>query len=102
MKSVLIRVEVPDDIEARIKEAGPVVWGLVGPKSDEDHLTDFASTLRLTREHFATEGDVELHGLYLDGTEIVVGHTGVSPNSPVHARILVGLWNALHSELTKA
>jgi len=101
MKAVTLHIEVPEDIEKRLLDAGLVVWGAVGPKPDSEHLADFASTLELTRQHFGTEGDAELHGLYLDGTDIVLGHTGVSPNSPLHARILVGLWNALHGELSK-
>ena len=91
--------DIPEDIAEHVLRMGRIQWGLSGPKSDEDHLADFASTLRLTREHFETVGDQELHGCYLNGTETVLCHTGVSPNSPIHARILVGLWNQLHDTL---
>lgn len=102
MKSITFSIEIPDDLEARIREAGPAQWGQTGAKPDAEHLAEFEQTLRLTREHFSTEGDAELHGLFLDGTNTVLCHTGVSPNSPLHARILTGLWNALHAEIEKA
>jgi len=101
MKTITISVDIPDELEARLLAAGPAQWGNTGAKPDIEHLVEFAQTLTLTREHFATDGDAELHGLFLDGTNTVLCHTGVSPNSPVHARILTGLWNALHAELSK-
>jgi hypothetical protein len=102
MRTVTFSIDIPEELEARIREAGPVQWGQTGAKSDAEHLAEFKTTLSETRKHFATEGDAELHGVYLDATNFVLCHTGVSPNSPLHARILTGLWNALHAEIEKA
>lgn len=102
MKTVTFSIDIPNDLETRIRAAGPVQWGQTGAKPDAEHLAEFATTLSETRKYFATEGDAELHGLYLDGTNFVICHTGVSPNSPLHARILTGLWNALHDQLGKS
>jgi hypothetical protein len=92
-----LRMQIPHDLIAYIKEAGPVDWGAVGPKSDGDHLMDFASSLRQTREHFNTEGPQDLHGLYVAGTDVIAAHTGTSPVARDRARILAGLWNTLHT-----
>lgn len=102
MRSITLTIDVPEELEARIRAAGRVDWGQVGPYPDIKHVSQFCDTLMLTREHFdELEGDLELSGLYLTGTEVVLCHTGVSPNSPLHARILTGLWNALLGEIEK-
>ena len=103
MQSVTFTMELPDDLTQRLLEAGPVVWGHTGPKFDVDHIADFTDTLRKTKEYFGTTDDAtDLQGVYLDGTEIVVAHTGTSPNSAAHARLIVGLWNALHDVAKQA
>ena len=96
-KSVTFTMELPEGLEALLRETGLMDWGKVAAKSDGDHLLDFAKTLRLTREHFKTDGNAELHGLYLTGTDTVAAHTGTSPNARGRAQILTGLWNALHA-----
>jgi len=39
-----------------------------------------------------------MHGLYIGGSDTVLCHTGTSPNSPTHARILTVLWNRFVEE----
>lgn len=87
---------LPNDIIERLLAVGRVEWGTSLYQADEKHVEDFRDTLRITREHFATEADeTAIHGVYLEGTGTVLAHTGNSPNSPQHARILVGAWNQL-------
>lgn len=88
-------VTLPDEMATAILAIGRVEWGGPDPRSDEKHVEDFANTLRLTREHFKTEGPQALHGVYIEGTGIVVCHTGTSPNSGIHAQTLTGAWNWL-------
>jgi hypothetical protein len=87
--------ELPQDIIDRVLAVGRVEWGATAAKSDEEHLRDFANTLRITRDEFGTVGDVALHGVFVEGDETVLCHTGTSQNSAQHARILVGAWNQL-------
>lgn len=86
---------LPDDIISSLLSIGRVEWGSTAEQSDEAHVEDFKNTLRLTREYFKTGEIQALHGLYLEGENVVVCHTGTSPNSPQHARILAGAWNQL-------
>ena len=88
--------ELPDDIVDRILSVGRVEWGTTHSQVDEKHVDDLRDTLRLTREYFDIKAEeTTMHGLYLAGTNIVLAHTGTSPNSPQHARILAGAWNQL-------
>lgn len=92
---------IPPDLAKRILAVGKIEWGAVANKTDEQHIADFADSLRITREHFGLEpGNHALHGCYLAGTETVVCHTGTSPNSPTHAQIIAGLWNSVIDALT--
>ena len=86
---------LPDDIVKSLLNIGRVDWASTEVQSDEDHVADFKRTLELTRENFGTEGDVALHYVAIEGTGIVVAHTGTSPNSPQHARVMAGAWNHL-------
>lgn len=91
--------EIPADIVKSVLALGRAEWGAVKAKPDSEHVSDFISTLRLTREHFDLgDDDRQMHGLYVQGTDIVLCHTGISPNSSQHARALVGAWNRLHDE----
>lgn len=92
-------VEAYPDIAAVIEKIGRVEWGATVEQSDEAHIEDFANTLRLTREHFGTPEQTAKHGVYVEGTGVVVCHTGTSPNSGQHARVMVGLWNELADAL---
>ena len=88
--------ELPDDVVSSLLNVGRVEWGTTLVQDDEKHVDDLRDTLRLTREHFDMDGgDTSIHGLYLAGSNVVLAHTGMSPNSPQHARILAGAWNQL-------
>lgn len=88
--------ELPDDIVESILYIGRVEWGTTHARTDEGHADDLRDTMRLTREHFdIVDEETTMHGLYLEGTNTVLAHTGMSPNSPQHARILAGAWNQL-------
>lgn len=89
-------IDLPEDVVASLRAIGRVEWGTSLYQSDEDHASDLRDTLRITREHFGvTDEETAIHGVYLEGTGVVLAHTGMSPNSPQHARILVGAWNQL-------
>lgn len=87
--------ELPNDIVESLLSIGRVEWGTTEAQSDAKHVEDFKNTLRITREHFDFTDKRSIHGVYLEGEPIVLCHTGHSPNSPQHARILAGAWNQL-------
>lgn len=93
---------IPDMVRDHIISMGRVEWGAVAPKPDAQHLSYFKDTLDITRANFGLKGDQSLNGVYLDGTEVVLCHTGISPNSPENARIIVALWNYLHDKIKAA
>lgn len=87
---------IPDELKKRMIAVGKVEWGAIKAKPDEEHVTDFADTLAITRkDHNLPDGPRELHGVFIAGSETVVCHTGSSPNSPTHAQIMAGLWNSV-------
>lgn len=88
---------LPDDIVKSLLAIGRVEWAATDVQSDEEHLSDFERTLKLTRDNFKTEGNVSLHFVAIEDTGTVVAHTGTSPNSAQHARVLAGAWNQLVS-----
>lgn len=95
-------IELPEDIIKSLLQIGLVEWGQTFCQSDEKHVEDFRDTLRITRDHFGIEAEeTTIHYVCLEGTSTVLAHTGMSPNSPQHARILAGAWNQL-VELAKA
>lgn len=87
--------EIPQDVIESVLAIGEVEYGTTIEQSDEAHAAEHAETLRLTREHFGTVGDVAMKSVYLKDTNVVLAHTGTSPNAEQHARILSGLWNWL-------
>lgn len=90
---------LPPHIAEQVVSMGRVEWGATAEKVAADHVAGFAETLRITREHFNYEDvPVALHGLYLEGTETVLCHTGTSPNSGPNAQALAGAWNWLHEQ----
>jgi hypothetical protein len=100
--SQMTGVELPADVIESLLAIGTVEWGVSFSQSDEKHASDLLDTLRITREHFGvTDEETGIHGVYLEGTGTVLAPTGMSPNSPQHARILVGAWNQL-VEIAKA
>jgi hypothetical protein len=91
-----VTIELPEDVIDSLLSMGRVEWGTSLHQTDEKHVEDMRDTLRITREYFNTEAEeTAIHGVYLEGTNTVLAHTGNSPNSPQHARILVGAWNQL-------
>lgn len=89
-------MKLPDDIIDSLLSIGYVEWGVTFSQADEKHASDLMDTIRTTREHFGIDDEeTAIHGVYLEGTGTVLAHTGMSPNSPQHARILVGAWNKL-------
>lgn len=91
--------EIPSHIAEQVLSMGRAEWGATDEKTSAEHLADFENTLRLTRENFNYEDiPVRLHGLYLEGTETVLCHTGTSPNSGANAQALAGAWNWLYDQ----
>lgn len=86
---------IPQNIWERIAAVGEVEWGATKEQTNESHVSDFKDSLQNTTDTFRLPSLNELHGLYLLGTDTVLCHTGTSPNSSAHARILCGLWNWL-------
>ncbi|MEN6548925.1 MAG: hypothetical protein ABFE07_23010 [Armatimonadia bacterium] len=92
---------IPQELRDHILEFGRVQWGATAERTAAEHIAGFEKSLRLTREYYNLEDvPVQMHGVYLEGSEIVMAHTGTSPNSGTRARIMVGLWNYIHDELT--
>jgi hypothetical protein len=97
-----VAYELPTDVVDSLLAIGVVEWGVSLTQPDEKHASDLLDTMRITREHFGiADEETAIHGVYIEGTGTVLAHTGMSPNSPQHARILVGAWNQL-VEIAKA
>ena len=97
------RIDLPRDIIEQVLSMGLVEWGATAEQKSEQHVDDFRETLRMTREAFDYEDvPVSLHGLYLEGTETVLCHTGTSPNGGPNAQALAGAWNWLHEQCLRA
>lgn len=92
---------IPEDIRNHILSLGKVEWGSISKRSDEQHILDFANTLKLTREYFDNKEITTMEGVYLKDTEVVVCHTGTSPKAFLTARILTALWNKFYDENIK-
>ena len=93
------KLGMPEDLPEALKallETG-IEWGATAPQTDRDHIKDFERTLKATRDdHGMPRHDVRaLHGVYLKGTVTVVCHTGISPNSALHARLITGAITSL-------
>lgn len=87
---------IPDDIAERVRAVGKVEWGATEAKTDAELIEWFSANLAKTREHFEITAEMtEIHGVFLDGTGVLLCETGNSPNSPTHARAIVGAWNRL-------
>ena len=99
MAQYLVLFDLPDELLEHIKKYGEVDWGGVGPHSDEKHVELFAQSLKITRESHGTVGDQKMHGLYAKGNDNIMAMTGTSPICANNARILTGLWNALHHQI---
>jgi Lar family restriction alleviation protein len=87
--------DIPEDIVTAVTAVGEVEWGSTPAHDADGHADHVRDSVNMTAEHFGQDGPQEMHGLYLKGTDIVLCHTGTSPNSPQHARALAGAWNHL-------
>ncbi len=96
MNIIAMKRAIPQDVIDSVLAIGKVENGTTVEQSDEQHNVDHAKTLKLTREYFGTVGDVAMKSVYLKDTDVVLAHTGTSPNAEQHAIILAGLWNWLH------
>ncbi|WP_407473510.1 hypothetical protein [Sulfitobacter sp. PM12] len=83
-------------------EIGPVEWGATGELPVEKHLEHVKASIENTAKHFGQDGPQSMHGVYIGGSDIVLCHTGTSPNSPAHANILTALWNCFVAEAIAA
>ena len=83
--------------EAAIK-IGKVEWGTTHALPAEGHALHVLESVKITADNFDQTEDQKMHGLYIEGSETVICHTGTSPNSPTHARILTALWNRFVEE----
>ena len=72
---------------------GRVEWGTTHELDAQGHADHTKTSVEMTADNFAQDGLQKMHGLYVAGTETVLCHTGTSPNSPTHARIMTALWN---------
>ena len=91
-----VKLAFPADVLEFALKIGRAEWGQTDPKTAAEHATDMASTVEKTAAYFGQTEPQSLNGLYIEGTGIVICHTGVSPNSPEIARILTGLWNMIY------
>lgn len=95
-----VREVIPDDILNHVAKLGKVEWGQTPAHDAEGHGAHVADIVQMTSEHFCQTEDQHMHGLYLEGTETVLCHTGTSPNAPQTTRALVGAWNWLCDQAT--
>jgi hypothetical protein len=72
---------------------GRVEWGSTRELDAQGHADQTKTSVEITANNFEQDGLQKMHGLYVAGTETVLCHTGTSPNSPTHARIMTALWN---------
>jgi hypothetical protein len=94
-----VPASIPSAVIEQVLSMGRVEWGATDEFTSDGHLRHLEQSLRLTREAFDYEDiPVRMHGLYLEGVDTVLCHTGTSPNSGANAQALAGAWNWLHGE----
>lgn len=91
--------DLPQDIAAKVLELGKVQWAVTEAQDALDHAKDTLYSVQKTQEHFDLPFELPMQFIALEGTNTVLGYIGVSPNSPIIARTMVGLWNAFHDAL---
>jgi len=89
---------IPPEIAELVLRIGKAEWGQTFAHDADGHGQHIAESVRKTDEHFGDRGPQHMHGLYAEGTETVICHTGTSPNSPTIAQALTGAWNWLHDQ----
>lgn len=86
---------IPADIAQHVRKIGKVEWGQTPAHDADGHGRHIADSVRLTAANFGQTEDQHMHGLWLEGTETVLCHTGTSPNAPMTTQTLAGAWNWL-------
>lgn len=81
---------------------GRVEWGTTPEHNADGHAAHVKKSVQITAEIFDQSESQQMHGVYIEGSETVIAHTGTSPNSPTHARILTGLWNKFVADAERA
>lgn len=89
---------IPKHIEETVLKIGRAEWGSVSARSAEEHGAHVCESVKTTAEHFGQTEPQSMHGLYIEGSDTVICHTGTSPNSPVTAQALTAAWNHLHDQ----
>ncbi len=93
---------VPREIAEVVLKLGRAEWGATKPRTAKQHAVSVGKSVRITAEHFGQTEPQAMHGLYCQGDETIICHTGTSPNSPNTARALTGAWNHLHDLILAA
>ena len=91
-------MQIPKEIAEVVLKIGRAEWGSTGPHDADGHADHIRKSVKITAEHFEQTEPQKMHGLYIEGSETVICHTGTSPNSPTTARALTAAWNALHDQ----
>jgi hypothetical protein len=92
-------MNIPRHVIDQVLSMGYVDWGATAELTESRHVEHLTESLRLTRENFNLEDvPAAMHGLYLKDTDIVLCHTGTSPNSGANAQALTAAWNWLVDE----
>jgi len=87
-----------NEMYAAALKIGRADWGSTGELSVEEHKAHLVASIENTAKSFEQTGPQAMHGVYIEGTNTVICHTGTSPNSPNHARIMAALWNRFVEE----
>lgn len=90
-----LKASVPEDVAALVRSIGRAEWGSTPEHDADGHGAHVRDSVIATAEHFEQSGPQKMHGLYIEGTEVVICHTGTGPNSPQVARAMTGAWNYL-------
>lgn len=87
--------ELPAEIAELVNRVGRAEWGATAAHDADGHGQHVADSVRMTAAHFEQTEPQPMNGLYVEGTETVICHTGTSPNSAAIAQALTGAWNWL-------
>lgn len=89
---------IPQNIVDTVLKIGRAEWGSVSARSAAEHGDHVRQSVEMTTESFGQTEPQPMHGLYVEGSETVICHTGTSPNSPITAQALTAAWNHLHDQ----
>lgn len=70
-------------------------WGVIKSESIDQMVDEYRKTLEGTKDHFGESTLNEIHGLFINGTDLQICTTGISPNSPNTAKYILSLHEAL-------